>query len=146
MVDASVPPSFPPAPRPDPERAPLRVLLAEDDPEMRALLSQVLRRAGYEVRETTDGKAALAVLTDRDWFRDRPDVLITDVRMPGCDGLSVAAAIREMGLNLPVVLMTAFGDDELHAEAERLGVRRVLDKPFELSELLGTLRDLSQRH
>lgn len=147
MVDATVPPSFPPMNRrAASHRGPLHVLLAEDDAEMRALLSQVLRRAGYEVRETGDGDTALAILTDRTWFPHPPDVLVSDVRMPGYDGLSVAAVIRERGLKLPIFLMTAFGDEDLHAEAERLGVRHVFDKPFDLSELLVALGDLARRH
>ncbi|HWB75504.1 MAG TPA: response regulator [Nannocystaceae bacterium] len=143
MVDASIPPVFRDSRPLDPLRATMRVLLAEDDAEMRSLLAQVLRRAGYHVWETDGGDAAIAALTDREWFPWLPDVVLSDVCMPGSDGLAVARTIHSAGLRVPTFLMTAFGDDGLHEEASRLGVRRVFDKPFPLTQLLDALAELA---
>jgi DNA-binding NtrC family response regulator len=68
------------------------------------------------------------------------DLIITDVRMHGVTGLEILAGLRENDWSTPVILMTAFGDAELHAEAMRLGALAVLDKPFELDALRTLVR------
>ncbi len=113
-----------------------RLLLAEDDLEMRRLLATRLRRLGFEVVEVADGwqllELAMAGATD-----GSPSVglVISDVRMPGLTGLEVLARLRRSAYPAPVILVTAFGDRATHAEATRLGAAAVLDKPFELDEL-----------
>ena len=115
-------------------RAP-RILLAEDDPDMRALLASSLRRRGYEVCEADSGGTLLARLfADHAAGADLPDLVVSDVRMPGGGGLSALRSIRDRAWATPMVLITAFGDRELHREALDLGAR-VLDKPFDLGDL-----------
>lgn len=124
-----------------------RVLLAEDDVEMRALVSAVLRRDGYEVIEARNG-VELASLVQSEVLQPAlgvpVDVLITDVVMPGRTGLDVLAWLRSRDRSTPVLLVTAFGSAELHEEARRLGAA-VLDKPFELAELRRVVRALERR-
>ncbi|RKG87269.1 response regulator [Corallococcus terminator] len=124
----------------DPAMAPARatrILVADDQSEMRTLIRKMLVRRGYEVVEASDGPDLVRVLIDgltEDEAR-APDLIITDVRMPGFTGLEVLARLRREQWDTPVILITAFGDAKLHSEAQRLGAAYVLDKPFELDEL-----------
>ncbi|MFL5345099.1 MAG: response regulator [Hyalangium sp.] len=126
---------------------PLRVLLAEDQPEMRSLIRSALVRDGYEVIEAEDGPAVIrAIISGLVEERARaPDLIITDMRMPGYTGLEVLARLRREDWPTPVILITAFGDEALHAEAARLRAR-VLDKPFELEDLRAAVRALLKPH
>jgi CheY-like chemotaxis protein len=123
------------------------VLVAEDDPEMRRLLATVLPRWGFDVVLAHDGDE----LTDRvqrflhgtsEERAHPPDLIISDVRMPGHSGLSVLEYLREHDGKTPFVVITAFGDASTHAEARRLGAARVLDKPFDLNHLRATVLEL----
>lgn len=124
-----------------------RALLAEDDPEMRALVAAVLRRDGYRVLEARNG-VELASLVQSEVLQPTlgvpADILIADVVMPGRTGLDVLTWLRSRDWATPVVLVTAFGSAELHDEARRLGAA-VLDKPFELEELRRLVRRLERR-
>jgi len=114
----------------------MRVLLAEDDHEMRRLLVSTLRREGCDVIEARTGtqlseQIALA-------HENNPpsiDLIISDVRMPGRSGLDVLGGLRRSERTTPMILITAFGDSETHAQAHRLGVLAVFNKPFELDDL-----------
>lgn len=121
-----------------------RVLVAEDDPEMRRLVCRALRRVGYRVVEVEDGRALVNTLIRcvKDTPEQLPDLIISDVRMPGCTGLEVLARMRRVEWSTPVILITAFGDMETHSEAHRLGAARVLDKPFDVDELCSAARTL----
>ena len=119
---------------------PTSVLLAEDDPEMRRMLSARLRRWGLSVIEAEDG-THLAALIDSLVVRRSAtapftiDLVISDVRMPGASGLEILSLLRAHDPMIPVILMTAFGGADLHAEAERLGADAVFDKPFDIDDL-----------
>ena len=69
------------------------------------------------------------------------DVIVSDIRMPGVTGLSVLAGLRGIEGTPPIILISAFGDEETHAEARELGAAALLDKPFEMSDLLDRVRD-----
>ena len=118
------------------------VLVVEDDEEMRKLIAFALARRGFRVTALRDGSKALEYLTGIVLGGERgevPELLLTDQRMPGVCGLDVIEAIRLAGMQIPAVLITAFGDAETHERARALGETPVLDKPFELSELLAIL-------
>ena len=118
---------------------PQRVLLAEDDDAMRTLLAEELRARGYHVMEAANA-SELQDWLEQAYFHDGaeppPDLIISDVRMPGGSGLDVLSWLRRFDWRTPVVLITAFGDVETHAEAHRLGAAAMLDKPFEVEDLL----------
>jgi len=123
---------------------PTKILLAEDDLELRQLLAMVLRRAGYDVEEVADGSTLLRELAD-EVGGQKPfdtDLIISDILMPGWTGLNVLAGLRRFDWAVPVILITAFGDAETHAEAARLGAVTVLDKPFDVDDLLRVVRDV----
>lgn len=125
-----------------------RILLAEDDTEMRSMLAGALRTSGFEVIEARDGAeltkalddVALAMLEREEVLR--LDLIISDIHMPGTTGMEVLARMRRAQMETPVILMTAFGDDRTHAEADKLGVEMVLDKPFALRDLLAAVGSL----
>jgi two-component system response regulator (stage 0 sporulation protein F) len=115
-----------------------RVLLAEDDHELRWLIANALRNQGFEVLEVGDGLALIdrvgSSLLDT-LELDAIDLIVSDVRMPGWSGLEVLAGLNSAGCHTPVILITAFGDPEIHAAGKRLGAAAVLNKPFDLNEL-----------
>jgi CheY-like chemotaxis protein len=121
----------------DPALLPPRILLAEDDREMRALVSDDLRRAGYGVVECADGAALLLRLESTSRTEGMGvDLVIADVRMPGMTGLEALERLRDVDPFLPYIIVTAFGSAETRLAAGRLGAIAVLDKPFEIDDLL----------
>lgn len=113
----------------------LRVLVAEDDLEMRRLIADALVRDGAEVSEAPSGLALFDLLRRMGLDGTLPDLLISDIRMPGLTGLQVLAMMRERGWTMPVILITAFGDEETHNEAAHNGATAVFDKPFDVDDL-----------
>lgn len=129
-------------PSSEPGKAP-RILVADDQTEMRTLIRKMLVRRGYEVVEASDGPGLVRVLVDGLTAEEAraPDLIITDVRMPGFTGLEVLARLRREQWTTPVILITAFGDVQLHREALRLGAACVLNKPFDMDELRGAVEE-----
>ncbi|KYF93708.1 MULTISPECIES: response regulator [unclassified Sorangium] len=140
-------PSVPPEPLPSvhPVATPVRVLLAEDDRELRLLLATALRRDGYEVLEARDANHLLELMGDAlvSGGGAPADVVVSDIRMPGRSGLELLAGLRRDDWATPVVLITAFGDPETHAEAYRLGADAVLDKPLDVDDLRVVVQTLA---
>jgi two-component system response regulator AtoC len=123
-----------------------QVLLAEDDDEMRALITYRLRRDGHDVVESVDGLALLSQLTlIRANLKPMPSLIVTDVHLPGASGLSALHTVGIFGWNVPVLLMTAFGTEETLNTAARLGAGMVLHKPFDLDDLSLAVRCLLPR-
>lgn len=109
-----------------------RVLLAEDDKELRELLALVLENASYEVCQCSNGEQLLARLTEQRSF----NLVISDIRMPGLDGLEVLARRSSKMQEIPFICMTAFGDERIHRRARDLGAAAIIDKPFDLDEMM----------
>ena len=107
-----------------------RILLAEDDESLRGFLARALERAGYEVTACADGEEAVAVL-EEDW-----DLLLTDIVMPGIDGIEVArqAAARHPGLR--IMFITGFAAVALAASDKTPAGAKVLSKPIHLREIV----------
>ncbi len=116
--------------------APTRVLVVDDEENLRHLLTLVLERAGYAVVTAPDGRAALGLL-------DRVDVVLCDVRMPVLDGLGFLAALPPGAP--PVVVMSAYGSTDLALEAMRCGAYDYVSKPFKSDEIVLVLRKLEER-
>ncbi len=112
------------------------VLVADDDEDMLALVVTTLRTDGYTVVEARDGGELLDYLVRGvDDPSRRPDVVVTDVRMPSLSGLGVLDAMRKARVAIPVVVMTAFADDSVRTIARRLGAVGLLKKPFDVDDL-----------
>lgn len=104
---------------------------------MRAMICQVLTRAGHTVVSLEDGfeLADYLELVLATGGLELPDLILSDVRMPGRTGLEVLAQVRQKGLTCPVLLLSAFADDMTREEARRLGAKALLDKPVDMDEL-----------
>ncbi len=112
-----------------------RVLIVEDDPNLRRILSYHLERQEHVVVQASDGRSALECLSAEPF-----NLVVTDVRMAGMDGIELLKAIREKDPDLPVVVMTAYGTIQDAVEAMRLGAADYLTKPVERETLLLTVQ------
>jgi DNA-binding NtrC family response regulator len=125
-------------------RSVVRVLLAEDDDELRWALEECLTREGYEVIAVPDGNAVLNHLGAALLLEQReapPDVIITDLRLPGVTGMHLLEAIHGKGWTVPVVVISAFGDERTRARARKLGATAFLDKPFDTEDLKAVIQE-----
>ena len=115
-----------------------RVLLAEDDAEFRRLLATLLESDGYDVQQAADGQQVvewLAYWSDLGPMDANCSLIISDIRMPGYSGLDVLTSLHCLGSQIPVILITAFGDDATRRQAVRLGAVAFLSKPFDMDDL-----------
>ena len=106
-----------------------RILVVDDDPDLRELLFTALADEGFEVVPAANGREALVVLRTF-----RPDVIILDLMMPVMDGWQFASALKELDEDIPIVLLSAARDLKEHAAT--LNAADIIEKPFELSELI----------
>jgi excisionase family DNA binding protein len=122
-----------PAPRPSPSAAGgrPRVLVVDDEATIRDLLSKTLALAEYDVDMAADGRTALERLRIIPY-----DLLITDLKMPGVDGLTVIREARRLKTDLPVIIITGFSNEASAIEAVNLGVSGYLTKPFRVPRVL----------
>ena len=135
VVSAS---SMPPA-RGD-QQPEARLLVVDDEPNIRELLSASLRYAGFEVATAPDGQHALAVAE-----QFRPDLLVLDVMMPGLDGFGVVRRLRQSGRHTPVLFLTARDAPEDKVSGLTLGGDDYVTKPFSLDEVLARIRAVLRR-
>lgn len=109
----------------------LPVFLIEDDPDVRRACGQSLSIAGLLVRSFHDAESALAALTD-----EMPGMVVSDLRLPGRDGLSLLRELRQRDRELPVVLITGHGDVAVAVQAMREGAHDFIEKPFASERLI----------
>ncbi len=107
-----------------------RILIVDDEKNMRWVLNQALSSEGFDVAEASDGKEALSAVAEQE-----PDVMILDHRMPAPDGMEVLARIRAKGLTFPIIMLTAHGSVQTAVDAMKAGATEYLTKPFDLEEL-----------
>jgi excisionase family DNA binding protein len=122
-------PSSPRAPTPPTGRA--RILVVDDEATIRDLLSKTLALAEYDVDLAPDGRTALERLRLVPY-----DLLITDLKMPGVDGLAVIREARRLKADIPVIIITGFSTEASAIEAINLGVSGYLTKPFRVPRVL----------
>ena len=118
------------------EKKTASILVADDDPAMRSLVSDELKEEGYRIIQVSDGLEVLRCLSDVS-----PDLIITDLRMPH-GGLDVVARIKEVVPKTPVILMTAFGDKETESLAYKWGASAYFNKPVRMGELKEAVHNL----
>lgn len=107
-----------------------RVMVVDDDAETLALLREVVAKEGYQVETAEDAETALRRLAE--W---QPDLVITDIHMPGMDGLALLAAIREKAPDILVILLTAYGSLKTAVDAIKAGAFDYLSKPFVVDDI-----------
>ncbi len=114
--------------------APATVWVVEDDRSMRWVLERALGQAGFATRSFARGDEALRGLAG-----EQPDAVVTDIRMPGADGLELLAAVRAQRPSLPVIVITAHSDLESAVKSYQGGAFEYLPKPFDVDELIATV-------
>ena len=118
-----------------------RLLIVEDDRELRTMLERLLGDEGYRVDAVADGQAGLHRA-----LVDQYDVMVIDRGLPAIDGLDLTRRLRGRGIATPVIILTAYGSVVDRVEGLDAGAEDYLVKPFEVDELLARLRALLRRH
>jgi DNA-binding NtrC family response regulator len=114
-----------------------RVLVIDDDEEIRTLVKHMLLEAGHQVEEALDGAEGLRLFGKRP-----PDLVLTDINMPGLDGHDVIAAIQVLHPEVPIIAISgggAIAQDEFLLKASALGAVEIIMKPFEFRQLVGAV-------
>lgn len=116
-----------------------RILAIDDDSIIRALLTNMLQKEGYEVITASDGTTGLTLALNED-----PDVVITDYQMPGMDGMQVLENIKKGNASIPVIMLTAHGDIALTIKSMQAGAYDYLEKPIRMEEMLKVVRNATE--
>jgi two-component system, OmpR family, KDP operon response regulator KdpE len=111
-----------------------RILVVDDEPQITRVLRRSLQTHGYEVRTAADAEAALDVIND--WA---PDLIVTDLSMPGLDGIELCRRVRAQSA-LPIIVLSVKGEEQTKVEALDAGADDYVTKPFGMDELLARIR------
>lgn len=117
-----------------------RLLVVDDDENLRSMLSAALKHHGYDVESVDNGDAAIEAVA-----ATRPDLLVLDVMLPGVDGFEVCRRLRSMNDHTPVLFLTARDETEDKVRGLRLGGDDYLEKPFSLDELMARVDAVLRR-
>jgi len=119
-----------------------KILIVDDNTDMQFLLSNILREEGYEIVSAGNGLRAI-----QEAERHRPDLVLLDIRLPGLSGLEVLAKLKKIDSELPVIMITAFGDITSAVNAMKKGAYDYLTKPFDNDELILNIKKaLNTKH
>ena len=114
-----------------------RVLIIEDDEEMRSLLKDFFTEEGFETDSVSNGSEAFRKLVKEPF-----DLVITDIRMPGLTGLDILPGMKRLQPGAPIIAITAFGSEEVYRKAMERGATVYLEKPVHLQELRELIHEL----
>ena len=117
-----------------------KVLIVEDDATIARFVELELNHEGYEVFKFVDGESALDAIGEIN-----PDLMLLDLMLPGVDGLHVARSVRERGMGMPILMLTARSETQDVVKGFEAGADDYLRKPFEIPELLSRVRALLKR-
>jgi DNA-binding response OmpR family regulator len=117
-----------------------RILIVDDEPEMIRGLEDNLRFEGYQTVSAPDGKRGLALA-----LSEAPDLILLDIMMPGMSGWDVCRELRQKGIDIPVIMLTALGEEADRVLGLELGADDYVAKPFSLRELLARVRAVLRR-
>ncbi len=116
-----------------------RILVVDDEPQITRVLRRGLMTHGYDVRVAADGESALDVWND--W---PPDLVVTDLSMPGMDGIELCRRLREQS-QLPIIVLSVKGEEQIKVKALDAGADDYITKPFGMDELLARIRAALRR-
>lgn len=117
-----------------------KILIVDDEADMRFAVRMLLERSGHVVLEADNGDAALIQID-----KATPDLVLLDMRLPGMDGIQILQKIREKQKDLPIIMVTGYGNVELAEQAIQLGADHYLSKPFHNKELIDVIRQILQK-
>lgn len=112
-----------------------RILIVDDEDDLRELLSQVLHTQGYEVQSAINGEEAIALLTHQSF-----DLALLDIQMPKINGIQVLRHIRENSPSTKAIMLTGYADLKNAMEASEFGAQDFISKPYKLDDVLSTIR------
>jgi DNA-binding response OmpR family regulator len=121
--------------------SPMRLLLVEDEHDIQSFLRRSLDEAGYQVDTAADGRTAESLATENAY-----DILLVDLGLPDCDGISLILRLRQIGVKAPVLILSARRSVDDRVRGLEQGGDDYLTKPFALAELLARLRNLLKRN
>lgn len=107
-----------------------KILVVDDQYGIRLLLKEVFSKENLHIFQASNGKQALEIIRS-----ERPDLILLDMKMPGMDGLELLRRLRQIDAKVKVIMMTAYGELDMVAEASRLGALTHFTKPFDIEEL-----------
>lgn len=119
----------------------MKILVAEDEPMLLKTIELKLKKEGYEVITTTDGREAITGIKQYD-----PDMVITDIMMPYASGLEIVSLIKQSGKKIPVIMLSAMEQEKVVMEAFELGADDYITKPFSLNELVIRVKRLMTQY
>lgn len=117
-----------------------RILIVDDEPDMRLAVKNVLKLRGYDVLEAGDGPTALDMLA-----REDVNLMLLDVRLPGMDGVEVLERARKIKSDVPVVMISGYGHIQSAVDVMKLGASEYLQKPFENAQLVSTVQRFTEQ-
>ncbi|MFZ0546772.1 MAG: response regulator [Candidatus Promineifilaceae bacterium] len=120
------------------ENMPVKILLVDDEPTVRNSISEILQLKGFEVILAENGQRALEI-----YEKEAPDIglILLDMTMPGLSGMETLKKIREQDMELPIILLSGFGQDEIDGESSEMLKTQFLRKPFKVAVLIQTIQD-----
>lgn len=114
-----------------------KVLIVDDQPGIRLLLEELFKRENYHTMSAQNGGEALQIIAEEEL-----DCVLLDMKMPGIDGIEVLRRLKEERPELPVIMMTAYGELELTERALDLGAEKYFTKPFDIFEVRDAVKTL----
>lgn len=120
----------------------MKILVAEDEPMLLKTIELKLKKEGYEVIATSDGREAIAKIKELE-----PDMVLTDIMMPYASGLEIVSIVKQVGnKRIPVIILSAMEQEKVVMEAFELGADDYITKPFSLNELVIRVKRLMTQY
>ena len=113
-----------------------KVLVIEDCYEIRMMMRSFLIRKGHKIIDAKDGETAFEQIK-----KERPDIIVTDMKMPGKDGLDIIRELQRNSMDIPIIIATGYDEPFSREEAEELGISKILIKPVSDKELIEAVED-----
>ncbi len=117
-----------------------QILVVDDDERLRSLISSYLTQEGFDVNSASNSKEAYPII-----YEQKPHLIILDINMPGVDGLTICRKLRQTGVDTPIIMLTARGNDSDRIYGLEIGADDYLTKPFNPRELVARIRAVLRR-
>lgn len=112
-----------------------KLLIVDDQYGIRILLNEIFQKEGYDTYQASNGIQALSIIE-----KDRPDLVLLDMKIPGMDGIEILRRLKEIDKTIEVFIMTAYGELDMIQQAKDLGARTHFAKPFDIDELRAAVK------